>query len=220
VKEWKYPMSHKIDNSKVHICEHDEAPEHLHESPKKTLRQRVKPYTLLVIAIIVVFLFAGIATVLEGYLEPHVFMQYFMAGYFLVFGIMQTISLKKSAKMLQQYDTIAKQVPLYGYLYPPLQIVIGVAYLLWVSPIIVNAVAAVFIFFTLIGVIDVLEQKKVVRCGCLGESMKVSVGWVTLVENGIMFIMASGMLIYFFSTITPAAANTDPAKQQHYHKSL
>lgn len=214
-------MSHRSKDTEIHMCEHhDGEAHHEHVPTKKTLKQRIKQYRVLIIAIIVVFVFAGIATVVEGYLELHVFMQYLMAGYFLVFGIMQTVSLKKSAKMLQQYDTIAKLVPAYGYIFPPLQIALGIAYVLWISPILVNAIAATLIFFTLIGIIDVLEQKKVVRCGCLGESMKVSVGWVTLVENAIMFVMASGMLVYFVSTIAPTTSDAGSTKQQHQHRSL
>lgn len=179
----------------------------------------LKAYRLLILAAIATFIFAAIATWATGYYEIHVYMQYFMAGYFLIFGIMQTISLKKSAKMIQQYDTIAKHIKVYGYLYPLLQIAIGVAYLMWFSPIITNAVAATVLFFTLIGVIDVLERKEKVRCGCLGSSMNVSVGRVTLIENAIMFVMAFGMLVYFFATLSPSPA-TEGAPTTHQHSSI
>ena len=194
---------------------HDDAPSRL------TLRRRVGSYSSLIIALSIVTVFAAIAMLIEGYIELHVFMQYLMAGYFLVFGITQTLSLKKSAKMLQQYDTIAKHVPVYGYVYPPLQIALGLAYLLWISPIIVNVIAATVLFLTLVGVIDVLETKKKVRCGCLGETMNVSVGWVTFFENAIMFVMAFGMLIYFFGTLEPNTANTaGGSSDTHQHRSL
>lgn len=193
-----------------------------HETPvKKTIGGRIKPYRLLIAAVGFVFIFAVVATVIEGYLEFHVFMQYLMAGYFLVFGLMQTLSIKKSAKMFQQYDPIAKRLPVYGFIYPPLQIALGFAYLFWISPIIVNLVAATVLFFTMIGVIDVLERKKEVRCGCLGDSMKVSVSWVTLVENTVMFVMALGMLIYFFGTFTESLnGNTDRSPNSHPHRSI
>jgi hypothetical protein len=73
----------------------------------------------------------------------------------------------------------------------------------------------------MIGVIDVLERKKEVRCGCLGDSMKVSVSWVTLVENTVMFVMALGMLIYFFGTFTESLnGNTDRSPNSHPHRSI
>jgi hypothetical protein len=191
-----------------------------HSHAKKSLKERVKPYRLLITAFIAVLVFAGVATILEGYIQLHVFMQYLMAGYFLIFGLMQTISLRKSARMFQQYDPIAQKLPVYGYLYPLIQIGLGVAYVAWVSPIIVNLIAATVLFFNVIGIIGVLEQKKQVRCGCLGESMKVSVSWVTLVESAIMFVMALGMLVYFFATFTPNGSGETPINGQHPHRSL
>ena len=101
-----------------------------------------------------------------------------------------------------------------------LQIALGVAYLLWFSPIITNAVAATVLFFTLIGVIDVLERKEKVRCGCLGKSMNVSVSWVTLVENAVMFVMAFGMLVYFFANISPSTESVDGRPSTHQHRGI
>ena len=218
-------MDHSHAHAGVCQCDHKDGVCHCHDdtATKKTLKQRIKPYRLLIVAIAVAIMFATIATLTTGYTDLHVLMQYLMAGYFLVFGIMQTISLKKSAKMLQQYDTIAKHIPVYGYVYPPLQIALGVAYLLWISPIIVNTIAAAVLFFTLIGIINVIESKDKVRCGCLGDTMKVSVGWVTLVENAVMFAMAFGMIIYFVATLTPNVANPttgNSTTRHHQHNSL
>lgn len=218
-------MNHPREHAGVCRCAHNEGVCHCHDdtATKKTLKQRIKPYTLLIVAIAGVIVFAITAMLTTGYTDLHVFMQYLMAGYFLIFGIMQTISLKKSAKMLQQYDTIAKYIPAYGYIYPPLQIALGVAYLFWISPIIVNAIAATVLFFTLIGIINVIESKEKVRCGCLGDTMKVSVGWVTLVENAVMFVMAFGMIIYFVATLTPNSANRATGNSttgHHQHNSL
>lgn len=193
-------------------CAHDHNSKH---TPKTW-----KQYRVLVLVIGVVLAFAIIMMVVAGYYQLHYFMQYFMAGYFLAFGALQTVSLKKSAKMFQQYDPIAQRFHLYGYVYPLLQIGLGLAYLFWLSPIITNLVAATMLFFTMIGVIRVMEQKREVRCGCLGESMNVSVGWVTLIENAGMFIMALGMLVYFFATYTPNEPIETTSRGQHHHRSL
>jgi hypothetical protein len=193
---------------------------HAHGHSHNASKAGWKQYRLLLIALIGITLFASGMVVTSGFFELHYFMQYFMAGYFLVFGAMQAISLKKSAKMFQQYDVIARKVPLYGYAYPFIELALGLAYLFWLSPIITNLVAATVLFFTVIGVIGVMEQKKKVRCGCLGNAMNVSVGWVTLVENAGMFIMAFGMLIYFFATYTPNGSVEPSTNRQHRHRSL
>lgn len=191
-----------------------------HDHNSKPLKKSWKQYRLLLIVLALVLLFASTMMITAGYFQFHYFMQYFMAGYFLLFGALQTLSLKKSAKMFQQYDPIAQRFPVYGYIYPLLQIGLGLAYLFWLSPIITNFIAATVLFFTMIGVIRIMEQKKQVRCGCLGESMNVSVGWVTLIENVGMFIMALGMLIYFFATFTPNQPLESNSNGQHHHRSL
>lgn len=198
----------------------DESHHHSHHE-QLSVTARIKPYTVLIITLVVVILFALGATLLSGYQQFHVFMQYLMAGYFLAFGGLQTISLRKSARMLQQYDPLAKRIPAYGYLYPLIQLALGAAYLFWFSPIITNIVAVIVLFINTRGVAEVLAERRSVRCGCLGSALNVRVGWVTLIENLIMFTMAAGMLIYFMSTYTPADT---PAEQRpntgHQHQSL
>lgn len=198
-------------------CNHGHAAATAGSKQGNTLK--ITPYAPLIITFLAVIIFAASVTLLSGYLQWHFFMQYFMAGYFLAFGVMQAASLRKSAKMLQQYDPLAKKAPIYGYLYPFIQIFLGVAYLLWISPIIINALAVVVLIINFSGILDVVETRRTVRCGCLGTAMKVQVGWVTLIEVGAMLLMAAGMLIYFIATINPDTT-TNGNSNQHHHRSL
>lgn len=199
----------------------DEESHHHSHHDALSITARIKPYTVLIITLIVVILFATGATILSGYAQFHVFMQYLMAGYFLAFGALQTISLRKSARMLQQYDPLAKRIPAYGYLYPLIQLALGAAYLFWFSPIITNIVAVIVLFINTRGVAEVLAERRAVRCSCLGTALNVKVGWVTLIENLVMFTMAAGMLIYFMSTFTPAGTPADSQPSSgHQHQSL
>lgn len=204
-------------------CNHNANNEHshVHDEKKKSFGQRLRPYLWLNLIIIGTLIFGGVATYLSGYYELHVFLEYSMAAYFLAFGILQTVSLKKSAKMLQQYDPLAKRFPAYGYIYPILQILIGIGLLFWISPLIINAVAAIIVLINLVGVMNVLEEKKTVRCGCLGETMNVPVSWVTLTENIVMLLLCAGMVVYFFATMTPTYdANGNEVQKGHHHKSI
>lgn len=192
-----------------------------HEHTHKTAREYLWQYRWLGVTLGVVFVFAIVATVITS-LEPHVFMQYLMAGYFLAFGLMQTISLKKSAKMLQQYDPLARKFAWYGYAYPLIQLGFGVAYFFWLSPLIVNALAMLFIAINTLGVIEVLVQKKEVRCGCLGKAINVPVSFVTLAENAVMLLMTTGMFIYFLAHFIPSTANAGDYTERggHFHRSI
>lgn len=218
-------MNSHQHHTTAHVCHCDHSDgqcrcSHEHGRSHTATKARWKQYRPLIIALAVILLFASIMVISSGFYQLHYFMQYFMAGYFLVFGSMQVISLKKSARMFQQYDLVAQKFPFYGYAYPFIELGLGVAYLFWLSPIITNLAAATVLFFTVVGVIRVMEEKKQVRCGCLGSSMNVKVGWVTLIENAGMFAMAFGMLIYFFATFTPNDSAIHSTKGQHHHRSF
>lgn len=217
------PQSDQKKHDDGSTCHCDDATETVDttDSHHHSVASRVTPYIPLIITVFVVILFATGATILSGYSDFHVFMQYLMAGYFLAFGGLQTLSLRRSAQRLQQYDPLAKRLPVYGYLLPLIQLGLGIAYLMWWSPIITNIVALVVLFINTRGVTEVLAERRSVQCGCLGSALNVRVGWVTLIENLIMVAMATGMLLYFMATYTPPGAATDaPVRSGHQHQSL
>jgi len=140
----------------------------------------------------------------------------------LAFGILQTLALTRAAAMLRQYDPLARKFRLYSYAYPLIQLGFGFAYLLWLSPIIVNLLAMLFVGINTLGVIEVLVQKKKVRCGCLGLALNAPVSFVTLAENVFMLLMATSMFIYFFVNFIPydAEAGDTPNRTGHFHRSI
>lgn len=168
----------------------------------RTLREKVQPYTRLIIVVVIITLIA-IGAAFYSNTGWHGFMQYLMGGYFFGFGLLQLISLKKSAKMLQAYDPIASRVPVYGYIFPFIQLLLGAAYFTWVVPAVVNLVALAFLLVNTTGVYKVIESKKVVRCGCLGTTLNVPVSKVTLWENLIMVGMAFSMLTFALISLVP-----------------
>lgn len=216
-------MSHTSHESSQMTCCHSPAataPQHDGLLPEP-LSYYLKQYRWLIATLAGVFVFAVVMTIVNG-LEMHVFMQYLMAGYFLAFGILQTLALTRAAAMLRQYDPLARKVKLYSYAYPLIQLGFGVAYLLWLSPIIVNLLAMLFVGINTLGVIEVLVQKKKVWCGCLGSALNAPVSFVTLAENVFMLLMATSMFIYFFVNFIPydAEAGDTPNRTGHFHRSI
>jgi hypothetical protein len=178
-----------------HAHSHTFEQEYFHEHESKGVVATVKPYKKLIITLIVVTILAAIVAMDQ---DPywHGVMQYFMAYYFLAFGLLQTLSLNKSAKMFQQYDPIAKRIHLYGYMLPLIQIGLGIAYLLWAPVYALSFATIVILGITLTGISSVIDSQEKVRCGCLGESMNVKVGWVTFAENFLMTMMAAAMIVF------------------------
>ena len=77
------------------------------------------------VPLIVIISLILITTLLLGYrdLQLHIFslgktLSYFMTGFFLVFGGFKLMDLQGFAHGYASYDLLAKKVPVYGYIYP------------------------------------------------------------------------------------------------------
>lgn len=156
---------------------------------------KISSYKQLILAALFIFIFSLVTSIVyQSYW--HGFMQYMMAGYFLIFGIAQSLAIKQSARMLRKYDIFARIFPFYGYILPVIQIILGVVYVISSQILIVNLIALVVIISNTAGVLDVILSKRKVRCSCLGDVLNVPVGKVTLIENLFMLSMLVWMLQY------------------------
>jgi len=190
-------MDHTHAHAGVCLCGDEEGKECTcnHDNKPKSFGERISPYSRLITTLVVVIAFGIILSLIVGFSWMSV-MEYWMGGYFVAFGVQQALSLKKSAAMFRQYDPLAKRVAAYGYALPFIQIALGFAYFFMVWWVAVGLISLFVLAVNLFGVHRVIEQERVVRCGCLGEGMNVPVGRVTLWENLIMIGMVVMMLTY------------------------
>ncbi|MEL6742232.1 MAG: heavy-metal-associated domain-containing protein [Planctomycetota bacterium] len=121
-------------------------------------------------------------------------MRHFMAGFFLVFSFFKFLDTSGFASAFRMYDPLAKAVPGWSWIYPYVELLLGVAYLLSWQPLATNAVTLVLMSVGGVGVMQSLLQKKTIRCACLGTALNLPMTKVTLVENGTMAAMAALML--------------------------
>ena len=123
-----------------------------------------------------------------------VFMQYFMGLFYIVFSFFKLLDYRGFPASFQQYDPIAKRLPFYGWVYPFIETVLGLAFLLswqvelalWVTVFILGS--------TTLGVVQQLLKKSSIQCACLGTVLNLPMTEATLVENTIMLGMAFAML--------------------------
>lgn len=121
----------------------------------------------------------------------------FMAGFFLIFGAFKLINLANFAKAYKEYDLLAKRHIAWGYIYPFLEVGLGIAYLFRFMPIATNAFTYVLMLFSALGVALELAEGKQIMCACLGMVFKLPMTYVTLFEDLLMAGMALGMLLYY-----------------------
>lgn len=123
-------------------------------------------------------------------------MQLFMAGFFLVFSGFKLLDLPGFADGYATYDLLARRVKAYGYIYPFLELGLGLAYLTGYRLDAINIVTLVLMLFSGLGVADSIIHKRKFQCACLGTFIKVPLTTVTLVEDFGMAAMAALMLWY------------------------
>ncbi|MBK7036065.1 MAG: cation transporter [Bacteroidetes bacterium] len=149
--------------------------------------------------LLLIFIFtSGVSTLsasAAGSFNGMIWMQYFMAGFFITFSFFKLLDLKGFAESYAMYDILAKKLPVYGYIYPFIELLLGIAYLSSFNMLITNAVTVVVMGFSSIGVIQSVLNKKRIQCACLGAVFNLPMSTVTIIEDLLMIVMAFVMII-------------------------
>ena len=170
---------------------------------RESISEKIKTFLPLIAAFAVILLFTlGVGWWL-GYASLHSYMNLFMAGFFLLFGLLKITSLKNFASLYTTYDILAKRSRGYAYLYPFLELLLGTFYLFGLFPITTNAVTALLMGLGFIGVYQALREGRQLRCACLGGFFSLPLTQVTLTENALMGGMATLMLLSLFGIHIP-----------------
>ena len=122
-------------------------------------------------------------------------MMHFMAGFFLVFSFFKMLNLKAFASSYAMYDLLAMRSKTYGFIYPFIELALGLAYLLGLASQITNTATLVIMGFSSLGVIRAVMNKQKIRCACLGTVFELPMSTITIVEDLLMAGMAAWMLI-------------------------
>lgn len=163
----------------------------LPKSEASSLWTRYKP--LLLIALFLI----GVTLVIEfasGMFLLETWMANFMAGFFLVFSFFKLLDLNGFADAYQSYDLIASKAKAYGYVYPFIELGLGIAYLLYSDNVVTHLITAIVMFVSLLGVLNAVRRKSNIKCACLGTVFNLPMSTVTIVEDTIMLLMALWML--------------------------
>jgi len=149
--------------------------------------------------IFLIFGYIGLVSVLvqviKGSFSWMQWMGHFMAGFFLVFSFFKFMNLKGFASGYRSYDVVAKRFPAWGYVYPFVELGLGIAFLTGFNPVVVSAITLLVMGVSTIGVVQSLARKTPFQCACLGTVIKLPLSKVTLFEDLLMVAMSAVMII-------------------------
>jgi len=157
---------------------------------EKSKLQQLKPLLLIIFYI-------AVASILLHYKNWSwsEFMLDFMGLFYIVFSFFKMLDLKGFSESFKMYDPLAKRIPIYGWIYPFIETVLGLLFLMRFELNIALIVTLFVLGITTIGVTKTLLDKKSIKCACLGTALKLPMTEATFIENAIMIIMALLMLI-------------------------
>ena len=120
----------------------------------------------------------------------------FMGLFYIVFSFFKILDIKGFSMSFRMYDPLAKKAPIYGYIYPFIEVLLGVMFLTRFEVNIALVITVIILGVTTIGVTQTLLNKRAIKCACLGTTLNLPMTEATFIENALMIIMA---LILIFS---------------------
>ena len=150
--------------------------------------------------IIIVGFILGTSILAQYPFKPFDFMtwmRHFMAGFFIVFSFFKMLNISGFATSYQMYDVVAKRWPSWGFIYPFIELALGVLYLINIYPHITNYLTIVVLAISSIGVIQSNLNKQRIKCACLGDVFNLPMSTVTIIEDLSMLLMAIAMLAFY-----------------------
>jgi len=182
---------HKAGNYSIQM-DINQPSEMTDEETTKTWLQTYRPLLLVFAFMLGISLLTSFN---NGFFHFMQWMQQFMAGFFLTFSFFKFLNLKGFADSYSSYDWLAKKLYNYGYVYPFIELGLGIAYLTGYQPVATNIITIIVMGFSSIGVIQAVAGKRKIQCACLGAVFNLPMSTVTIIEDLLMVMMATGMLL-------------------------
>ena len=119
----------------------------------------------------------------------------FMGLFYIIFSFFKILDIKGFSKSFKTYDPLAKKITIYGYIYPFIEILLGLMFLTRIEVNIALLITIIILGITSVGVTKTLLNKRTINCACLGTTLKLPMTEATFIENAIMITMAIVLLI-------------------------
>ena len=118
----------------------------------------------------------------------------FMGLFYIIFSFFKILDIKGFSTSFKMYDPLAKKIIIYGYIYPFIEILLGLMFLTRIEVNIALLITIIILGITSVGVTQTLLNKRKINCACLGTTLKLPMTEATFIENAIMIIMAIVLL--------------------------
>jgi copper chaperone CopZ len=147
------------------------------------------------LGLIFLFLIGGTTIIHYPIFQTQAVLPDFMGLFFIVFSLFKFLDLKGFQQSFRRYDPLSKSLPFYGWVYPFIELTLGVLFLMRWEVQLALWLTLGILSITTLGVVRVLMSKQQIQCACLGSVLNLPMTEATLIENVVMIGMAGGMLL-------------------------
>lgn len=130
-----------------------------------------------------------------GNLTMTAFMHAYMGMFLTIFATLKLFDLRGFMDGFAMYDLAAKVDSRWGYVYPFVELALGLAYFAYIAPRATYIATIVVFAFGALGVVLALRKGLDIACPCMGNILKVPLSTVTLTEDLAMAAMAAMLLV-------------------------
>jgi hypothetical protein len=195
-------MTHTHTVSHTATCSHcapeaDHHEHHVHHHHETATAEAQQSWLSTYKPVLLIFIYLLAITLISAGQNLTVWMNHFMAGFFLAFSFFKLLDLKGFAENYSTYDIIAKKWHGWGYVYAFIELGLGIAYLANVAILPVTAITFIVMSISIIGVLQSVLNKQKIQCACLGAVFNLPMSTVTIIEDALMIVMSAAMLITF-----------------------
>ncbi|MGD0665446.1 MAG: MauE/DoxX family redox-associated membrane protein [Rhabdochlamydiaceae bacterium] len=145
------------------------------------------------VTLILISALAGSA--LSPHFEMRSWMHYFMGFFLCQFAMLKLFHPAGFAEGFQKYDLIAMKFRLYAFIYPLIELGLGLGYLSFFAPYLIYVITVLVLGIGAVGVIKALFKGLDLRCACMGTVLDVPLSTVTLTEDLVMVAMALMLML-------------------------
>lgn len=125
------------------------------------------------------------------------FMSHFMGFVLVFFGLIKLYDVRGFAEGFAKYDPIARRFALYGKMYPYVEVILGVLFILQLLVLSTTLLTLSIYGVSLYGAVKSFLNKEELHCVCLGTYFKLPLSSVTILESIFMVGMSVWMLVMF-----------------------
>lgn len=122
-------------------------------------------------------------------------LHYYMGFLLCSFAMLKLFSPEAFAKDFAMYDLLARRVKAYGYVYPVLELMLGLAYFAFALPWIVYLITIALFVFSAAGVVRALRENLDIYSSRMGVVFKAPLSAVSLIEDISVAVLAVLMFV-------------------------